>query len=82
MENRLVRLDTSLMLKLHEYKRLTGVPIQSWVNRALEQYLKNDGPPILEGWGVSPKEIDRISHMRYAKEPEKEKAPDRKKALA
>ena len=78
-----VRLDNALLDQLLEVKRLTSIPVNALVGKAVTLWLDTAAPPIAEGMGATPQEIERLSQMRLGKPPTKHAtSPEKKNRLA
>lgn len=78
----MVRLRPEILEQLLEVKRLTSLPVQSSVDRAVVHWLDNAAPPILEKMGVTPQQMEHLSQMRLGKPPTSQPAAGKKSKLA
>lgn len=78
----MVRLRPELMEQLLEVKRLSSLPVQSSVERAVTHWLDTAAPPILEKLGATPQQLDRLSQMRLGKPPTRASADRKSRRLA
>ena len=65
----MVRMSPELMEQLLEVKRLSSLPVQSSVERAVKHWLDTAAEPILQKLGATPQQLAHLSQMRLGKPP-------------
>ena len=78
----MVRVRPELMEQLLEVKRLSSLPVQSSVDKAIQHWLDTAAPPILEKLGATPQQLAHLSQMRLGKPPTRATVDRKSRRLA